>query len=180
MVLYTEKADVDFRIRNAGPEEFETIGKLMVKVYSQLEGFPGPEQQPEYYTMLANIGDLTRRPGAELVVAVTSKETIAGGLVYFKDMTYYGSGGSATRQVNAAGFRLLAVDPEYQGLGIGKMLVRECISKTQSMGFNQLILHTTQAMKTAWKLYENLGFKRSEDLDFEQASLKVFGFRLFL
>jgi len=29
-------------------------------------------------------------------------------------------------------------------------------------------------------MYENLGFKRSEDLDFMQGELPVFGFRLLL
>jgi hypothetical protein len=36
------------------------------------------------------------------------------------------------------------------------------------------------AMQTAWKMYENLGFKRSDDLDFTQGELPVFGFRLKL
>jgi hypothetical protein len=35
-----------------------------------------------------------------------------------------------------------------------------------------------KAMQTAWNMYENLGFKRSEDLDFMQGELPVFGFRL--
>ncbi|MDZ4710237.1 MAG: GNAT family N-acetyltransferase [Saprospiraceae bacterium] len=180
MVLNSEKPDVDLRIRNAKPDEYNAIGKLMVRVYSLLEGFPSPEEQPEYYKMLANIGDLTLTPDTELLVAVSADDKIAGGLVYFKDMKYYGSGGSATREVNAAGFRLLAVDPAYQGQGIGKKLVKECINKSRSQGLNQLILHTTQSMKTAWKMYENLGFKPSEDLDFERPNLKVYGFRLIL
>jgi hypothetical protein len=43
-----------------------------------------------------------------------------------------------------------------------------------------LIIHSTMAMQTAWKMYERLGFKRSEDLDFMQGELPVFGFRLLL
>jgi sugar lactone lactonase YvrE len=45
------------------------------------------------------------------LVAVSSDNKIAGGVVYFSDMQYYGSGGTATKEHNAAGFRLLAVDP---------------------------------------------------------------------
>ena len=33
-----------------------------------------------------------------------------------------------------------------------------------------MIIHTTMAMQTAWKMYEQIGFKRSEDLDFMQAA----------
>jgi hypothetical protein len=45
---------------------------------------------------------------------------------------------------------------------------------------NQVVIHITMAMQTAWKMYNNLGFKRSEDLDFMQGGLPVFGFRLKL
>jgi hypothetical protein len=35
-------------------------------------------------------------------------------------------------------------------------------------------------MWIAWGLYERLGFERSEDLDFMQGELPVYGFRLSL
>src|SRR5262249_44009721 len=97
---------------------------------------------------------------------------------YFSHMKYYGSGGIATQEQNAAGFRLLAVDPSIRGKGIGKLLVEECIRKAKDKNLGQVIIHTTAAMKTAWKMYENIGFKRSEDLDFMQGELPVLGFRL--
>ena len=43
-----------------------------------------------------------------------------------------------------------------------------------------MIIHSTMAMQTAWKMYEKLGFKRSGDLDFIQGELPVYGFRLVL
>jgi N-acetylglutamate synthase-like GNAT family acetyltransferase len=95
-------------------------------------------------------------------------------------MQYYGSGGTATQEKNAAGFRLLAVDPKARGLGIGKLLTIACINKAKESGISQLIIHSTKAMQTAWKMYESIGFKRSEDLDFMQGELPVFGFRLAL
>jgi ribosomal protein S18 acetylase RimI-like enzyme len=95
-------------------------------------------------------------------------------------MQYYGSGGSATEEKNAAGFRLLAVDPEFRGQGIGRQLSLKCIEITREKKIPQLIIHTTKAMQTAWKMYEKLGFKRSEDLDFMQGELAVFGFRMMI
>ena len=169
-----------YTIRNARPNEFAEIGNLMVKVYSQLEGFPKESEQPKYYEMLANIGALTEKPETELLIAISSDNKIVGGLVYFGDMKYYGSGGTATKEKNAAGFRLLAVDNTIRGQGIGKLLTNECIRKTKNKKINQVIIHTTKAMQTAWKMYEKLGFKRSEDLDFMQGDLPVFGFRLFI
>jgi GNAT superfamily N-acetyltransferase len=170
----------EFVVRNAKPAEFKKIGELMVQVYSQLEGFPSQSEQPDYYNMLSNIGELTNKPQTELLVAVSQDGTIGGGVVYFADMKYYGSGGTATLELNASGFRLLAVDPSTRGKGIGKLLTCECISKAKKDKKGKIVIHTTKAMKVAWKMYENLGFKRSEDLDFMQGELPVFGFRLIL
>jgi GNAT superfamily N-acetyltransferase len=170
----------EYTIRNAKVDEFEQIGQLMVQVYSQLEGFPKASEQPEYYKMLANIGALTHKPGTELLVAVSQEGKIAGGVVYFNDMQQYGSGGTATREQNASGFRLLAVDPLHRGQGIGKLLTHECIRKAKAINHSQVIIHTTKSMQTAWKMYETIGFKRLEDLDFMQGELAVFGFRFSL
>ena len=167
-------------IRNAEEKEYTEIGELMVWVFSQLEGFPKESEQPAYYKMLASVGELTKKPGTEILVAISEEDRILGAVVYFGDMQYYGSGGIATQEKNAAGFRLLAVDPDFRGLGIGKMLTIDCINKTKEKKIPQLIIHTTKAMQLAWKMYENIGFSRSEDLDFMQGELPVFGFRLRL
>lgn len=169
-----------YAVRNAKPQEFLEIGKLMVQVYSQLEGFPKESEQPNYYKMLANVGELTKKPETELLVAVSAEDKIAGAVVYFSDMKYYGSGGTATKELNSSGFRLLAVSLLSRGKGIGKLLTNECIRKSKDKKLYQMIIHTTMAMQTAWKMYEDLGFERSEDLDFMQGELTVFGFRLLL
>lgn len=167
-------------IRNARSEEYEPIGKLLVRVYSQLPGFPKPEEQPEYYKLLANIGELTSKPSTELLVAVSEDSRILGAVVYFSDMKYYGSGGTATSEKNASGFRLLAVDPESRGQGIGKLLSLDCIRRAREKAHDNLVIHSTEAMQIAWKMYEKLGFERAKDLDFMQEKLPVFGFRLDL
>ncbi|MBT8273922.1 MAG: GNAT family N-acetyltransferase [Bacteroidia bacterium] len=152
----------------------------MVDVYSKLEGFPNADEQPAYYKTLANIGELTFQPKTELLVAVNTGNKIVGAVVYFSDMKYYGSGGSATDEKNAAGFRLLAVDSNTRGRGIGRLLTVACIKKAKEDGLNQIIIHSTKAMQVAWKMYDKMGFKRSDDLDFYQGNLAVFGFRMDL
>lgn len=169
-----------YEVRNATSGEFKTVGQLMVAVYSRLQGFPKPSEQPNYYRLLENVGELTSKPGTELLVAISPGNRIAGAVVYFNDMAHYGSGGTATLERNAAGFRLLAVDPEMRGQGIGSLLTSACIKKAKDDQREQLIIHTTKAMQTAWKMYEKAGFRRSEDLDFQQGELPVFGFRLKL
>lgn len=173
-------ATFEYLVRNAVASEYGHIGKLMVAVYAQLDGFPKPEEQPDYYKMLANVGELTNRPQVELLVAVSPEGKIAGAVVYFGDMRHYGSGGAATLETDAVGFRLLAVDTAVRGKGIGKLLTKACINKAKESGRAKMVIHTTMAMKVAWKMYESFGFRRAEDLDFMQGSLPVFGFRLRL
>jgi GNAT superfamily N-acetyltransferase len=127
--------------------------------------------------MLTNIGQFTKKPDAKLLVAAT-EDKVLGGLVHFSDMAQYGSGGTATQEKAASGFRLLAVDPGARGMGVGKALAKKCIELAKASGHRQVIIHTTDAMKIAWGMYERLGFERSPDLDFMQEQLQVFGFRL--
>ena len=168
-----------FVIREAREDESDALGRLMVGVYAGLAGFPGPDEQPRYYDMLAHISQVAEKPGAKLLVAVADGEVL-GRVVHFSDMAQYGSGGSATGERNASGFRLLAVGPEARGRGIGRALVQRCIDLAKEAGHGQVILHSTEAMKVAWGMYERLGFERSPDLDFLQGELPVFGFRLKL
>ena len=165
-------------IRDLQPAEYDALGRLMVQVYSSLDGFPTPLEQPHYYELLANIGRFAERPRARVLVAVNGDGALAGGVVYFGDMTQYGSGGIATTIPNASGIRLLGVDPRFRGGGVGKALTMACIQLARDAGHREVILHTTAPMQGAWQMYERLGFVRAEELDFLQEGYPVRGFRL--
>lgn len=170
----------NLNIREVKRSEYTLLGELMVDVYSSLDGFPTQIEQPDYYETLINIGSLNEDEDTKVLVAVSSEKGLVGGVVYFGDMTRYGSGGTATQERNASGIRLLCVDPRSRGMGVGKALTNTCIQLAIDRGHNQVILHTTQAMQVAWNLYLNMGFERSPDLDFSQEGFQVFGFRLRL
>ena len=165
-------------IRDLRPEESTPLGQLMVEVYSRLEGFPTPAEQPQYYELLANVGRFAARPRTRVLVALNPQSELVGGVVYFGDMAEYGSGGTATSIRDASGIRLLAVSPRHRGTGAGRALTHACIALAREQRHSQVILHTTQAMQVAWRMYEKLGFERSVDLDFLQQGLPVYGFRL--
>jgi len=165
-------------IRNAEREEHLLIGQMMVEVYSKLEGFPSPKEQPAYYEKLANVGQLTESKNIKLFVAEEEGQVL-GAVVYIDAMQEYGSGGTAL-SLKGAGFRLLAVSPEARGKGLGKTLAKYCIQQARKSGHDYLYIHTTEAMKLAWGMYERLGFERYEYLDFIQKGFPVYGFRLVL
>jgi len=168
------------KIRIAKPDEYDLVGALMVQVYSQLDGFPSPKEQPTYYSLLSNVRLLAEKPDVELLVTASESGEITGAVVYFGDMQFYGSGGTATLERNASGFRLLAVSPAARGQGLGKLLTDSCILRAKSRKHENVIIHTTEAMQVAWKMYEQIGFERAEEFDFSQNGLNVFGFRLVL
>ncbi|MGB0494739.1 MAG: GNAT family N-acetyltransferase [Kangiellaceae bacterium] len=167
-------------VREIKLTEYEELGKLMVDVYSNLQGFPKPKEQPNYYQMLEKVGSLNSQKNTKVLVAINNQEKLVGGIVYFSSMQQYGSGGLASQEKNSSGIRLLAVNNSARKQGVGKLLAKACIELAIESSSKQIILHTTDAMKVAWKMYENLGFKRYKKLDFLQEGLPVYGFRLIL
>jgi len=167
-------------IRPARPEECDALGKILVAAYAALPGMPPPDEQPDYYAMLANVGGRAAKPALTVFVAIDDAGRLLGSIDFIDDMTQYGSGGTASAVTDAAGIRLLAVDDAYRGKGVGKELTRFCIERARAIGKNRLVLHTTRVMQAAWAMYEGLGFVRFPDIDFQQGNLDVFGFHLNL
>lgn len=172
--------DSSFSIRPARPEEYPRLGQLLVDAYARLPGMPGPGEQPEYYATLADIGRRAGNPAITVFAAVDGSGEVLGSVDFIEDPRQYGSGGAVGHLAGAAGIRLLAVGPAARGKGLGKALTRFCIDRARELGRTSVILHTTKAMQVAWAMYEQLGFERFPDIDFQQGRLEVFGFRLRL
>jgi len=164
-------------IREAKPSEYDPLGLIMVEVYSQLEGFPSPDEIPDYYNTLRNVGELVNKPMVKLFVSVSKTGQVEGGLVYFGDMKHYGAGGEKVENQSAAAFRLLAVKPELRGKGVGKLLIEACFEQAKTEGHQFLIIHSTKYMMVAWRMYERMGFVPFPEINFEKSGVEVFGFK---
>ncbi|MGH2738753.1 MAG: GNAT family N-acetyltransferase [Actinomycetota bacterium] len=76
------------------------------------------------------------------------------------------------RNPDQAHVRMLGVHPDVQGRGIGRRLMEGAADEAGRAGKRRITLETTDAMVTAQRLYESMGYRRGDDLVFDD------GFRL--
>ncbi|HEY8524298.1 MAG TPA: GNAT family N-acetyltransferase [Acidimicrobiales bacterium] len=162
-------------IRLVRPEEHERLGELTVRAYAAIAP---PAAQADLDTYQDELRDVARRAtGADTLVAVDADGTVLGGVTYVPDRS---SAWAEFEDDDAAGIRMLAVDPSVQGRGIGEALTRSCIERAVARGRRQIVLHSTEWMKAAHRLYERMGFQRDRGLDWyvEEGAFWLLGFRL--
>ncbi len=61
--------------------------------------------------------------------------------------------------------RMVGVNPNFGGLGIGKQLTQMCIDFAKSSDEKVIALHTSEYMNAARHIYESLGFKQIRELE---------------
>lgn len=59
--------------------------------------------------------------------------------------------------------RVLYVEPEARGLGIGSRLVKECIAHARQVGYRELRLWTDDRLVAARRIYQAVGFQLVEE-----------------
>jgi ribosomal protein S18 acetylase RimI-like enzyme len=127
-------------------------------------GFTDPEQATSMFepSVVRSRGDL-------LVV-----EDDSGGLIGMVIVMTPTAPGRKLAAHDEAEMQLLAVAPEHQGRGIGRLLVRAAVSTAVRLGFAKMVLWTQPAMHAAQRLYADEGFTRAPERDFRRADGRSF------
>jgi len=159
------------QIRQAQPEEFDTICDLNVEAYREFAQYLTPEIWQGMQVSLRAVQAVAQR--ADFLVARLSDD-LAGSIAYCP-------AGSSRDPIPRewASVRLLAVSPRYRGHGIGRLLTIACLDlahleKAQTVG-----LYTSQLMTAARHIYESLGFRQDCEVT-PYYGLRYFRYRLEL
>ena len=148
--------DLAVEIRPVSDEEFEALADLTVAAYEELFDEPLGDYEHALRDVAARASD------SVVLVAVDGQGQLLGGVTYVpgseRDMSEFDDD-------EAAGIRMLAVDPRHQGAGVGRALVVECLSRAHDAGRARVVLHSTIYMTRAQTLYKSLGFMRDASAD---------------
>lgn len=154
----------DVEIRLVRPEEHGDLAEVTVAAYRAVYEGNGHDI-PDFYE--AELRDVAGRAGdADLLVAIDAEGTgrLLGGVTYVPGPS---SSSAEFEGEDAAGIRMLAVAPEAQGRGVGEALTRACVERARAAGKAQIVLHSTDWMTAAHRIYRRLGFERVPSLDWE-------------
>ena len=111
---------------------------------------------------MPELADVPGRAGrAELLVARDVDGRVVGSVALVLD----GDFGEVTRSADEAAFRMLAVDANARGRGVGEALVHACLDQARAAGKRRMVLSSGLRMTAAHRLYERLGFTRLPERD---------------
>jgi ribosomal protein S18 acetylase RimI-like enzyme len=157
-------------IRRAVPDDFEDVARVTVAAYAPYLS----DSESDYVAHLRNAE--TRDREAELWVAVDDGR-ILGTVTSCPE-------GSPWRELSRPGegeFRMLAVDPDAQGRGVGSALVARVVEGFRHEGATAVVLCSMSTMTPAHRVYKRLGFSRAPDLDWSPVpGVDLIAFRLDL
>lgn len=143
-------------IRPVAPDELTEAGDVTLAAYGTVDGIVLSDG---YAADLRDVAD--RVTGATVLVAVEDARVL-GTVTLVEDPASRWSEGLVTGEF---GIRMLGVAPDARGRGIGTALLRACLDRAREAGAVRAVLHSTESMTEAHRIYTRAGFRRVPERD---------------
>ena len=140
----------------------EEIRHLLLTSYAQYEPhYTDPQVWASYK---ADIRASIDHPHVEKLITAQIDDRIVGSVALFKG----GENAYNRSELNLDSYiiRFLAVAPAERGQRIAEKLIDESLTWIYEQGGDELVLHTSDKMPSAIKLYERIGFKRAPQYEY--------------
>jgi ribosomal protein S18 acetylase RimI-like enzyme len=142
-------------IRDALPSEHAELGELCVRAYRNIGSV-----SDRYAASLRDVAG--RAETARVLVAAEAAALLGCITLILGDGPWRELSGPDEGE-----FRMLAVDPQAQGRGVGEALVRACVEAVREAGRSRLVISSATDMTAAHRLYERLGVTRAPERDWK-------------
>jgi GNAT superfamily N-acetyltransferase len=159
---------MSIEVRPVRPEEYDEAGRVTAQAYREFAA-PGDPGWNEY---LERIADVARRSTRALVLGAFRNGRALGTVTVELERRIEGGHDRDPLAPDEAHIRMLGVDPEARGEGVGRLLMEGAVDEARRAGKRRMTLGTTERMVAARGLYEAMGFVRGPDQVFDD------GFRL--
>ena len=144
---------VPTRIRHAVTADHDAVAELTARVYRG-EGFSSADYEPALRAVAS------RAASATVLVGEVDGRLVGAATVATRGGEWAEQAGSGEAVV-----RMLAVAPDARGSGAGEALVRACLDTARADGCALVRLSSQEAMTSAHRLYQRVGFVRTPSLD---------------
>ena len=159
--------------RRATPSDFPEVRRITRDAYLRAGHFPTDHP---YMSVLEDVEH--RAEHAQVWVAEAAGKVAASVLLTFAGQPY-----TEVARDGELEFRMLSVDPDCQGAGVGRAVVRSIVEHARQLpGITGISITSATFMEPAHRLYQSLGFRRAPERDWympgEDVPLWVFTLQL--
>jgi len=155
---------VNVTVRVAEPADLPQVGELTARAYLADE-LVDPEDG-----YVGELRDAAKRAaGATVLVAVDGDEVL-GTISLAPAGTEY----AEIAEPGEIELRMLAVRPDVRGRRIGQLLMRAAIERGLGWGAHAVVLSTMPEMRSAQRVYDRMGLRRTPERDWAGESGHVF------
>ena len=150
-------------VRDAVPADHPAIREIVIAAYRQYAELITRDVFSPYLADLLDL-DAHARHGRLLVVEADGRIRASG--AFYPDASVQGVGWPP----GWAGGRGLAVHPDARGHGVARTMLATCERLALAAGAPVFAFHTASFMTGAISLYEQLGYRRVPEFDFDMAA----------